>query len=266
MKILIISTGGTIASKKDDNIHLDAPFKVVNFADENLIKNVEFSFACPYTILSENLDYSHLQSLIDEIKNSNTDNIIILHGSDTLAFTSSLIANLFWDKNIVLTASDKPIEDKNANGISNFNEALRHILKGEKGVFVSYDGIFLGDTITSADGLDKFRQTGKPQKKIENPHFAPKNILVIKPYINIDYNNYNLEGADIVLHEMYHSATVPESAKAFANRCKQSGVPFYFVTPKSSADYETSADILDMIIFDSTLENAFARANITPSD
>lgn len=266
MKILIISTGGTIASKKDDNIHLDAPFKVVNFADENLIKNVEFSFACPYTILSENLDYSHLQSLIDEIKNSDTDNIIVLHGSDTLAFTSSLIANLFLDKNIVLTASDKPIEDKTANGISNFNEALRHILKGEKGVFVSYDGIFSGDTITSADGLDKFRQMGKSQEKIKNPHFAPKNILVIKPYINIDYNNYNLEGADIVLHEMYHSATVPESAKAFAKRCKQSGVPFYFVTPKSSADYETSADILDMIIFDSTLENAFARANITPSD
>ena len=152
MKILIISTGGTIGSKKDDNIHLDAPFKVVHFADENLIKGVEFSFSCPYTILSENMDFSHLQSLVDEIKESDSDNIIILHGSDTLAFTSSFIANLFWDKNIVLTASDKPIEDNSANGISNFNEALRHIKKGEKGVFVSYDGIFPADTITSADG------------------------------------------------------------------------------------------------------------------
>ncbi len=169
MKILIISTGGTIASKKDDNIHLDAPFKVVHFADENLIKGVEFSFSCPYTILSENMDFSHLQSLVDEIKESDSDNIIILHGSDTLAFTSSFIANLFWDKNIVLTASDKPIEDNLANGISNFNEALRHIKKGEKGVFVSYDGIFPADTITSADGLDKFRQTGKSQPKFKIP-------------------------------------------------------------------------------------------------
>ena len=133
MKILIISTGGTIASKKDDNIHLDAPFKAVHFADENLIKVVELSFSCPYTILSENMDFSHLQSLVDEIKESDSDNIIILHGSDTLAFTSSFIANLFWDKNIVLTASDKPIEDNSANGISNFNEALRHIKKGKKG-------------------------------------------------------------------------------------------------------------------------------------
>ena len=78
-----------------------------------------------------------------------------------------------------------------------------------------------------------------------------------------DYNNYNIESADLVLHEMYHSATVPESAKAFAKKCRQSGVPFYFVTPKSSADYETSADISDMIIFNTTLENAFARFNIS---
>ncbi len=262
MKILIISTGGTIASKKDGNIHLDAPFKVVDFADKNLVKGVELSFSCPYTILSENTDFSHLQSLVDEIKESDADNIIILHGSDTLAFTSSFIANLFWDKNIVLTASDKPIEDNSANGISNFNEALRHIIKGEKGVFVSYDGIFPADTITSADGLDKFRQTGKSQPKFKNPRLAPKNILVIKPYINIDYNNYNIESVDLVLHEMYHSATVPESAKAFAKKCMQSGVPFYFVTSKSSADYETSADISDMIIFNTTLENAFARCNI----
>ena len=91
MKILIISTGGTIASKKDDNIHLDAPFKAVHFADENLIKGVELSFSCPYTILSENMDFSHLQSLVDEIKESDSDNIIILHGSDTLAFTSCLL-------------------------------------------------------------------------------------------------------------------------------------------------------------------------------
>lgn len=32
----------------------------------------------------------------------------------------------------MLTASDKPIEDNSANGISNFNEALRHIKKAKK--------------------------------------------------------------------------------------------------------------------------------------
>ena len=47
MKISIISTGGTIACKKDDNIHLDSPFKVVDYADENLTRDVDFSFSSP---------------------------------------------------------------------------------------------------------------------------------------------------------------------------------------------------------------------------
>lgn len=262
MKILIISTGGTIASKKDDNIHLDNAFKAVDFADKSLLQKAELSFANPYTILSENTTYSHWQSLVDEIEKSDTDNILILHGSDTLAYTSSLLANLFYNKNIVITASDKPIEDESSNAIKNFNNALFHIIKNEKGVYVSWDGIFPADTVTSADGLDKFRQTGKPQTRFKNPRFAPKNILVIKPYINNDYNNYNTDGVDVVLHEMYHSATVSEGAKAFAKKCKSSGVPFYFVTNKPSADYESAEDIGDMIIFNSTLENAFARFNI----
>lgn len=87
------------------------------------------------------------KKLIAAVNESESDNIIILHGSDTLAYTSSLLANMFYDKNIVITASDKPIEDKTANGISNFNSALRQVLKNQKGVFVSYNGIFSANEI-----------------------------------------------------------------------------------------------------------------------
>lgn len=135
MKISIISTGGTIACKKDDNIHLDSPFKVVDYADENLTRDVDFSFSSPFTVLSENMDFALWQKLIAAVNESESDNIIILHGSDTLAYTSSLLANMFYDKNIVITASDKPIEDKTANGISNFNSALRQGFEKSKGCF-----------------------------------------------------------------------------------------------------------------------------------
>ena len=259
MKISIISTGGTIACKKDDNIHLDSPFKVVDYADENLTREVDFSFSSPFTVLSENMDFALWQKLIAAVNESESDNIIILHGSDTLAYTSSLLANMFYDKNIVITASDKPIEDETANGISNFNAALMQVLKNQKGVFVSYNGIFSANEIVSADSSDNFLYLGKANEKIPSPRFAPKNILVSKPYINIDYNNYNIDNVDVVLHEMYHSATVPESAKAFAKKCAQKGVAFYFVTSKSSADYESASDIKDKIIYNSTLENAYAK-------
>ena len=59
--------------------------------------------------------------------------------------------------------------------------------------------------------------------------------------------------------EPVENITVPESAKAFAKKCAQKGVAFYFVTSKSSADYESASDIKDKIIYNSTLENAYAK-------
>ena len=82
--------------------------------------------------------------------------------------------------------------------------------------------------------------------------------LLDQKCVDEDIEKY-LDNVDVVLHEMYHSATVPESAKAFAKKCEQKGVAFYFVTSKSSADYESASDIKDKIIYNSTLENAYAK-------
>lgn len=61
---------------------------------------------------------------------------------------------------------------------------------------------------------------------------------------------------------MYHSSTAPESVKNFIQKCNEQNIPFYFVTSKSSADYESAKDF-ENIIFNSTLENAFARLLLT---
>ena len=260
MKILLISTGGTIASVKDESIHLDSAFKVLDYIPKQELDGIEFSFSSPFTVLSENMSFDLWQKLCFTINENNINNIIILHGSDTLAFTSSLVAKLFSNKNIVLTASNKPVEDDHSNAIPNFINALQQIKKGEKGVYVSYDGVYRADTLASADGFDIFRAVGKSDGK-SMKKFTHKNILIIKPYVGINYDNYNLDTVDAVLHEMYHSATVPDSSKAFAKKCNDRGIPFYFVTPKSSAEYETAKDIDDLIIFNSTTENAYAMLN-----
>lgn len=260
MKILLISTGGTIASIKEENIHLDAPFKILDYILKDETNGIEFEYAVPFTVLSENMNFELWQKLCATINENNINNIIILHGSDTLAFTSSLLGKLFADKNIVVTASNKPCEDENSNAAPNFLDALRQVKKGQKGVFVSYDGVYPAETIASADGFDIFRAVGKYDGKSKS-EFKPKNILIIKPYVNINYDNYNLNGVDAVLHEMYHSATVPDTSKTFAKKCRDMGIPFYFVTPKSSADYESAKDIKDMIIYNSTTENAYAILN-----
>lgn len=241
-KILVVGTGGTIGSIRGERIHLDAPLKILDYVS---IDNADFECVPLFEILSENMDFDHWQILTDYIAGVDFEKyrgVIILHGSDTLSFTGALLANLFYDKPIVLVASDKPLEDKTANGIPNFKNAVKYILNGIDRVHISYDKIYQVEN----------------KKPLESPALHKKSILAISPYVGINYSSYSLDGVDVVLHTMYHSATAPENVKAFIERCKSSNIPFYFVTENSSADYESARDF-NNIIFNSTLESAYAR-------
>lgn len=261
-KILIIGTGGTIASKKDKNIHLDNPFKILDYVD---FERNEFECASPFSILSENIDFHHWKKLIDylnQVDFCKYEGVIILHGSDTLAYTGAVIANIFSDKNIVLVASGKPVEDEDSNATANFTNAVKRIKSGKTGVYISYDKLMPAMQTVSADSNDKFIDIGKSSLPADSLTLNNKNILIIKPYVNINYDNFNLDGVDAVLHEMYHSATAPKNSLDFIDKCKALNIPFYFVTAKESADYESASDF-ENIIFNSTIENAYAKMLLT---
>ena len=254
-KILVIALGGTIGSKRCKSIGLsDNTARIVDFCSR---KDIEFEIVSPFSVLSEHITREHWKTLIDYLSNvdfGKYKGVIILHGSDTLAYTSSIVANAFPKENIVLVASNKPIDEAESNAVENFNRAVEQIQNGNGGVFVSYDGIMKGNCITSADINDKFfaldetvLPTGK--RKISN-----KNVLIIKPYPEIDMSIFDFSNVDEILFEMYHSATVPKQISQF---CKSTNIPYHFVTHCKSADYETANDI-DNIIFSCTIENAFA--------
>ena len=256
-KILVIGLGGTIGSVEGDNIGLDDNcLKILNTVEYN---DVEFEGASPFKILSENMTKALWQRLIDYLNNINFSKykgVIILHGSDTLAYTSSIIANAFYDKSIVLVASDKPIEHPQSNARANFDNAVKHLLSGVEGVYVSYNGIKKGNCISSADINDEFRTVPSAPQPTGKKKISNKNVLIVRPYVSIDMSSYNTDGVDEVLIEMYHSATVPDNIKEFANNLD---IPYHFVTHKESADYETAKDISN-IIFGTTIENAYAMA------
>lgn len=262
-KILVIGTGGTIAAcVKGNHIQLDKPFKILNYIE---YKNISFDCASPFSVLSENIDIDLWQKLIDYLNTvdfEQYDGIIILHGSDTLAYTGALLGNIFYDKSIVLVAADRPIEDNTSNAIANFERAVEFICDKIKGVYISYDKLYRAVRTVSAGENDEFFAVGKQLEVIKKPILGKKNILIIRPYVGIDYSNYNLDKVDAVLHTMYHSSTAPESVKNFIQKCNEQNIPFYFVTSKSSADYESAKDF-ENIIFNSTLENAFARLLLT---
>jgi L-asparaginase len=83
-------------------------------------------------------------------------------------------------------------------------------------------------------------------------------ILSVTPYVGMNYDMYNLDGADAVLHGLYHSSTAAAlteekdagaSVLYFAKRCSDAGVPLYIAPFPCSPEeggtvYETTARIL----------------------
>jgi len=140
MKIKIIFTGGTISSRLNENV---ISVETENFSKMQLIENfnkasnfadIEFISSQPLNVLSENMSINNLNTLINEIKNTNfseIDGIIITHGTDTLGYTANILAILLAGIKIpvVLVSSNYILSDEKSNGNDNFFNAVDFIKK-----------------------------------------------------------------------------------------------------------------------------------------
>ena len=163
----------------------------------------------------------------------------------------------------MLVAAGTPPEALGSNALPNLDLAVQYLLSGAKdGVQIAYDGLHPAWATTEADCNDRFHHASVPFVPVQAPAFHRRRILQITPHPGIDYGVFDLTGVDAVLHRMYHSATVPEPATAFAHRCKEAGVPCLFVTPKPAAAYVTAAH-LPGIWTSTTPESAFAKLLLT---
>ena len=164
---------------------------------------------------------------------------------------------------LVLVAAGTPPEAPDSNALPNLDLAVQYLLSGAKdGVQIAYDGLHPAWATTEADCNDRFHHASVPFVPVQAPAFHRRRILQITPHPGIDYGVFDLTGVDAVLHRMYHSATVPEPATAFAHRCKEAGVPCLFVTPKPAAAYVTTAH-LPGVWTSTTPESAFAKLLLT---
>ena len=144
-KILIILTGGTICSflNEKGEQHSDTQkaeaLIVHNFRNGQSKyrseSDVIFHTEKPLDVLSENMTVEMWQTLSDKIKTydfSLYDGVIILHGTDTLAYTSSFLSILLAGIKIpvFMVSSQLPLYNENANGNANFRCAVEKIVEG----------------------------------------------------------------------------------------------------------------------------------------
>lgn len=255
-KILIVHTGGTIGSvpehdRREVNVAAAKKLLFENFAlsaspyaamADELFEDVKF----PYETLSENMTVYKWNKLLAHLNNfdlSSYSGVILLHGTDTLAYTAALLSLYYAASTVpfMLVAGDRPPSDERSNANANFEAAVALVAEGiAPNVYVPYrnaDGkmhLHIGSVLlpchsfhadfSAADDEKTFLLTEETKKSIMSAcvrisqkrreiSSLPKEIsadglLALMPYVGLDYGAVSLDGVRAVLHETYHSGTV----------------------------------------------------------
>lgn len=145
-KILLLSTGGTIASAPTE--HGLAPA----VDGRELLSRIAPSVQ-QYQLESEdvlNLDSSNIQPEEWQViarrvyqRHLGYDGIVITHGTDTMAYTAAALSYLiqYSAKPIVLTGAQRPLSDAITDARRNLRDSVRFALhEGVRGVYLVFDG------------------------------------------------------------------------------------------------------------------------------
>jgi L-asparaginase len=307
--ILLVFTGGTIGSQAENgNIDLNpsAGFKLLQLFKQRFATAEQISFKTlqPLQILSENLHPQHWTTIINAIEAEDLnqfDGIIVTHGTDTLAFSASALGLYFNQLTIplLMVSSDLPLDNPQANGIPNLIAAVEFIRQiAEAGVFVAYQNpqqtlqihqatrlaqcLPLSSDFISAQSKAYMNFTEQGfQRLSDKPATTPQpiklkadfsaRILLIKPYPGLNYDQFNLDQVDAVLHDLYHSGTACSSDAygqqhdlvAFIKRCRQQNINIYLAPAiHSDSAYSSTRELLahgGEMIWNLSLEAAYAK-------
>ncbi len=144
-KILILATGGTIASSDEgDGLapHYDVE-ELLSFVprvrklcdiDGKMIMNIDSSNMTP------NCWVSIANAVFDAY--DDYDGFVITHGTDTMAYTSAALTYMLegLNKPVVLTGSQYPISQEYTDAMLNLNDAIHFACEDIAGVFLVFDG------------------------------------------------------------------------------------------------------------------------------
>ena len=144
----ILTTGGTIDKvyfDKKSNYEVGDPF-----VEELLRKmNVNISFKVKSLMKIDSLDMTniHREEILNYIMNSNANNFLITHGTDSIVETAIYLKKIS-DKTIVLTGSLKPAIFIDNDAIFNVGSALTSAQILKKGVYIVINGqVFNPDNV-----------------------------------------------------------------------------------------------------------------------
>ncbi len=159
MNVTIINTGGTFNKRYNplkgilevptDNIALD---KIISSCH-----NVEFEIRNIVSKDSLDMDDNDRQIITDAVNETLNDNIIIIHGTDTVDLTATFLKQQVTNKKIVFTGAMVPMSIDEVEATMNFSQALGFLsAENKNGIYLAMHGV-----VVDASKLIKNREEGK---------------------------------------------------------------------------------------------------------
>lgn len=189
-KVLIIYTGGTFGMSYDkDGVLVPFDFEYI-IAQLPTLKNLAlditaFSFTTP--IDSSNINIGHwilIGSIIRDHYNE-TDGFVVLHGTDTMAYTTSALSFMLegLSKPVVFTGAQLPISEPRS-------DAREHLITALEIASASKDGVAIVPEVCIYFDYELLR--GNRSKKVESMQFdafdSGNYPALAKAGVKIDYN------------------------------------------------------------------------------
>ncbi|MBR2623084.1 MAG: asparaginase [Clostridia bacterium] len=227
-KILLIATGGTIASQSG------AKGLIPGVAANNLLKCVpEISQFCQadaiqiYNIDSTNVTPEHWITLATAIRDhyEDYDGFVVCHGTDTMSYTAAMISYMVQHspKPIVFTGSQKPIDKEDTDGRINLRDSFLYAASADAAdVVIVFQGKVIAGTrakkirtksynaFTSVDfpNLAAIRD-GRIIQYIKTPKQAqPEFFLELNPKVGLLTLTPGMKGEILNTYFQYNDAVV----------------------------------------------------------
>lgn len=143
-KILIISTGGTFNKIYDP---INGEFVIDE--SSHALDDIATKWLCEFEILNiigkDSLDMTNHDrlELLATISQSEYQNIIIVHGTDTMDVTAEYLADADVEKCVVLTGSMVPYSVDPVEATANLSSAYGYInaMEAKDGIFIAMNGV-----------------------------------------------------------------------------------------------------------------------------
>lgn len=151
-KILLLATGGTIASKKSENGLKPqiTPEELLEYIPQ--VRDIcEVDAIQILNLDSSNMEPQHWKQMVTAIKEHYEayDGFVIAHGTDTMAYTAAALSYMIQNskKPVVITGAQKPIDLEITDAKSNLADSFLYAADAKsQGVQIVFDGKVIAGT------------------------------------------------------------------------------------------------------------------------